>query len=358
MENILKILNIEIFFNPIKSYILILILMLLFIALKRYILNYIINILKNITDKTKTTLDGKLLKSLESPINILLIGLYFICIKNFINFSPNIKNIIDTSTTVLLHLAFFVFLYDIANIFTEDIKRFIKNTNKNIGKEISSFIVKSLKVIIFLLGLISVLNDLGFNISAFIASLGIGGLAFALAAKDTVSNLFGSFVIFTDKPFKVGDWIKTSSVEGVVEEIGIRSTLIRKFSQALVNIPNANIANEAITNWSKMGKRRIKMEVGLNYSTNHKQMKNILKELKTMLQEDLNIHNDTIIVNFTDFKDSSLAIFCYFFTNTTNWKEYMDVKEDINLKIMEIVQKNKASFAFPSRTIYITKEEQ
>ena len=185
------------------------------------------------------------------------------------------------------------------------------------------------------------------------ASLGLVGMAFALAAKDTAANLFGSLVIFTDRPFKIGDWIQTPQVEGTVENIGIRSTRVRAFTQALISVPNATIANSPITNWSKMGRRRIKTRLGLTYSTTKEQMQNILEGLRAMLKNHPDIHDDTIMVRFDEFGDSSLSIFCYFFTTTTNWAKFLETKEDVNFKIMEIVEKNGSSFAFPSQSIYV-----
>jgi MscS family membrane protein len=178
-------------------------------------------------------------------------------------------------------------------------------------------------------------------------------MAFALAAKDTAANLFGSLVIFSDKPFKKGDWILTPNVEGTIESIGIRSTRVRTFAQALVSVPNAVMANSAITNWSEMGKRRIKMRLGLTYSTNTTQMENILKDLREMLKNHSDVHQDTIMVHFDEFQDSSLSLFCYFFTTTTVWSEFLEVRENINLKIMKIVEQNGAAFAFPSQSVYV-----
>jgi len=188
-----------------------------------------------------------------------------------------------------------------------------------------------------------------------LASLGLIGMAFALAAKDTAANLFGSLVIFTDRPFKIGDWIKTPIVEGTIEEIGIRSTRVRTFAQALVTVPNAVLANSAILNWSRMGKRRIKMRIGLTYSTTRQKLQTILNDIRQMLKNHKDVHQGTIMIYFDKFEDSSLSIFCYFFTTTTVWEEYLKAREDINLKIMKIIEDNEAEFAFPSQSIYIEK---
>jgi MscS family membrane protein len=203
----------------------------------------------------------------------------------------------------------------------------------------------------------TILQEWGYNISGFLASLGLIGMALALAARDTVSNLFGSVVIFSDKPFEVGDWIKTNEVEGTVENIGMRSTKVRTFAHALVSVPNGTLAHSSILNWTKMGKRRVKFDIGLTYNTDEKQMRNIVAQIKDMLSTHKDIHPQTIHIYFSAFSDSSLNIFCYYFTKSTVWDEFMKIREDTLFKIMNIVKANGSSFAYPSQTMYIEKGE-
>jgi len=201
--------------------------------------------------------------------------------------------------------------------------------------------------------LISVMSMLGIAMTSFVAILGAAGLAIGMAFQGALGNLASGVMLLVFRPFKVGDWIQTPDVEGTVEGIGIRSTRVRAFTQALISVPNATIANSPITNWSQMGKRRIKARLGLTYSTSKDQMKNILSDLKIMLKNHPDVHKDTIMIRFDEFGDSALSIFCYFFTITTNWVRFLEVREDINFKIMEIIEKNGASFAFPSQSIYV-----
>jgi MscS family membrane protein len=209
-------------------------------------------------------------------------------------------------------------------------------------------------VLIFILGTISLLYNLGINVTAFIASLGLGGLAFALAAKDTVANLFGSIAIMMDGSIRVGDWIEVNGVEGDVEDIGMRTTKIRKFDKAVVAVPNSQIANSNIINYSRRKNRRIKMNIGVTYSTTKSQIEKIISDIRQMLQEHPNIDKDEVLlVRFDSFGASELSIFIYTYTNSPKWKEYLRVKEDINLKIMGIVERNGSSFAFPSQSIYV-----
>lgn len=236
--------------------------------------------------------------------------------------------------------------------------------NTNSGKkyenkrEFVSHGKKLLKIIIVIIAGLYSLKSVGYDISAFLASLGLMGMAIALAAKDTIANFFGSMVILSDRPFKIGDWVTLEDgTDGDIEEIGIRSTKIRTFARSLVSVPNAKIANASITNWSRMDKRRIKHSIGVTYNTSSEQMKNILKDIRNMLKEHKDIHQDTIHIYFEGFGSHELTIFCYYFTKTTAWGEFMAVREDTNLKIMEIIEKNKAEFAFPTQTLYLKKED-
>ena len=237
------------------------------------------------------------------------------------------------------------------------IYRFAKKFGKDMYREIGAFFVKTLKIFVFSVGLVAILQEWSINVSAFIASLGLGGLAFALAAKDTASNLFGGLTILADNALKIDDWIKVGSVEGTVEEIGLRTTKIRTFEKSLVTVPNQIIANNPIENFSRRGIRRIKMRVGLTYSTSRETMQKILNDIKSMLKSHPGIAQDaTMLVNFDEMQDSSLSIFIYTFTNTAVWSEYMKIREDVNLKIMQIVEKYEdADFAFPSQSIYVEK---
>ena len=309
--------------------------------------------------KTNNTFDEEIFDSIQKPLSFLFIFIGANIALQFLDVPKEFKSFIVP--LIKSGFAFIIFwtIYNILTPLTKVINKLTHKFGKELSDDITNFLIKTLKFLVISIGFVAIMNVWGYNISGFLASLGLVGMALALAAKDTASNLFGSLVIFSDRPFKIGDWIMTPDVEGIVEQIGIRSTKVRTFAQAIVTVPNAVLANSAILNWSRMGKRRIKMNIGLTYSTTATQMQNIVQDLRTMLENHNDIHQDTIFIYFTDFQDSSLGIFCYFFTKTINWGEYMRVREDVNLKIMHIVEQNGASFAFPSRSIYIEtpKEE-
>ena len=311
-----------------------------------------------IVQKTSNQFDDEVLASLDTPIDFLFILLG-------INFALSVLTIEDSIKEVINHIlrsGFIVVLFwSVLNFLTHLAENLHKVTDKfgdKVSHDVANFVIKSLRFFILIIGFIAVLQEWGYNVSGFLASLGLVGMAFALAAKDTAANLFGSLVIFTDKPFKVGDWIKTPQVEGTIENVGIRSTKVRTFAQALVTVPNAVLANSAILNWSRMGKRRIKMNIGLTYNTPVDKVEAIIKDIKSMLENHPDIHQDTMHVYFSEFAASSLNIFCYYFTASTNWGEFMKAREDTYFQIMKIVESHNAEFAFPTQTLYINNENE
>src|SRR5699024_10501115 len=203
-----------------------------------------------------------------------------------------------------------------------------------------------------------ILEVFNYKISGFITGLGLGGLAFSLAAKDALSNLFGGIIIITEKPFTIDDWIMTPSVEGTIEDISFRSTKVRTFAQALVTVPNATLANEPITNWSKMGKRQITFQLKLTYDTPKESIKTITSRIKDLLTTHEGIHQETIFVHVDEYATDGLAILLYFFTKTTNWGEYLEIKEEINLRICNIIEETGAEIAIPSQKLYTDVQQE
>jgi len=309
-----------------------------------------------LTNKTKTQIDDDILNAVKRPIDFLFIIIGFNFAIIVLSLYTNINILLDQVIRSGFIVVVFWAIISILSHLSVNIHQITNKFGDKINADVSNFIIKSIRFFILVLGFIAVLQEWGYNVSGFIASLGLVGMAFALAAKDTAGNLFGSLVIFTDKPFKIGDWIKTPEVEGTIENVGIRSTKVRTFSQALVSVPNGTLANSAILNWSKMGKRRVKTTLGLTYSTSGETLETIIKEIKEMLQNNPDIHQDTIHIYFSAFGESSLNVFCYYFTKSTDWAEFMRVRETTYLSIMKIVDNNGSSFAFPTQTLHIEND--
>ena len=216
---------------------------------------------------------------------------------------------------------------------------------------------RAMRIFIVIVGSLTVLATIGVNVTGLIGGLAVGGIAISMAATDTVANFIGTFNILTDKPYKVGDWISVGSeIDGTVEEIGFRSTKVRTFGKTLLTVPNGSINKANINNWSRMPKRRVKMTIGVTYDTTPAQMRQLLERIKTLLREDEGVDQEYMLVQFTDFGPSSLDIFLYYFTKSTVWEEYLDVRQRMNLKIMDALEEMKLEFAFPTQTIHLAAE--
>lgn len=328
-----------------------------FLLLRKIVTKYLFKMILTFTRSKKINLATNLFLAFEKPIRwfIVILGLQFTLI-----FFP--YDFLKDSTEQHLFRSMFIVLtawglINVSSISDMLFPQLMKRLDFNVDKIIIPFITKVLKIIIIVMAASMIAEEWGFNVNGFIAGLGLGGLAFALAAKETVSNLFGGLVIVTEKPFTIGDWIKTPSVEGTVEDISFRSTKIRTFAQALVTVPNSTLANEPIINWSKMGKRQIAFHLGVTYSTPKHKLMNVVHAIEDMLLKHEEIHNDTILVKFDRFNDSSLDIYLYFFTNVTGFADYLNIKEDVNFRIMDILEQEQVEIAFPTRTLVLQTDQ-
>jgi MscS family membrane protein len=265
---------------------------------------------------------------------------------------PNIRGFVFNALRVLLAANLVWFLCRCVDVLVEHLTEIAQRTESKLDDQLVPLVRKALKLTIGAIGFVWVVQLLGYSVSSLIAGLGIGGLAVALALQDTLANLFGSIVIFLDRPFAVGDWIKLGDVEGTVESIGFRSTRIRTWPATLVSIPNKTVASATIDNWSKMPKRRVVQTVGVTYETNAEQMEQAVDIARDILVHNKGVDQEFIVVRFTDFGDSSLNILLYYFTKAVSFAEHLATKEQINLAIMRALKNMGLSIAFPSRTVY------
>lgn len=219
------------------------------------------------------------------------------------------------------------------------------------------FLVKLTKFVVICLGIAAVFQEWGFNVAAVLGGLGLVGMAVALGAKDFIANLFAGLTIFLDRMFEKGNWIRTPDVDGTVEDIGFRATKIRRFDKALVTIPNARLAGEALINFSRMTNRRIYWMIGLEYRTTKEQLRLIIRDISTFLNEDQAFETDPsrtkTFVFIDSFGASSIDVMLYCFTKTTDWGEWLQVKERLAYRVKEIVEGHGAAFAFPSTSLYV-----
>lgn len=214
------------------------------------------------------------------------------------------------------------------------------------------FFSRVLKAVFVALAIVLLAHEWEYDVNGFIAGLGLGGLAFALAAKDALANIFGGIVIIMEKPFAIGDWVQTPSVEGTVEDISFRSTRFRATPQALVTVPNSTLANQPITNWSKMGKRQVTFSLPVDYAGPRERIEGCIAAIQAMLNAHSEVHPQTILVSLDAINAGGLEILVDFFTNTTDYERYCRVKQDINFRVLDILASSGLGLAAPGRQVY------
>ena len=327
---------------------------------KKLFAYFFIKVMIPLTQKTKRELDDRFFTCLQKPAEFLvfLIGL-FIAVE-VLQLPSEPFDIGKLATSLLKALVIFDvawFLFNLVDMIDHYLSKWAERTESALDDQLAPLLRKSLRIFIVVMASLMAIQTFGYPITGVLASLGIGGLAFALAAKDTVSNIFGSLMIIFDRPFHVGDWIKAGSMEGTVEEVGFRSTKIRTFAKTLISVPNNIIANLALDNYSRMPKRRIRLTVSVSYDATPAQMREAVSRIRELLKTHPAIDQEFFLVNFTDFGASSLDIMVYCFTSTTVWGEYLDAREDVCLKIMDTLAELGLEIAFPSTTVYLRQED-
>lgn len=325
---------------------------LLFLLFRKIFTKYIFKFLIKVASKRNGKFVPHVLLSFEKPFQWLfvIIGFYF-----SIKYYPYLNHLNPMFLKIIKSAIIFVIswgLFHLSSTSSQLFRTINEKTQIHIDEILIPFLSRTLQFVIAAISLTVILQVFDYNISGLITGLGIGGLAISLAARDALANLFGGIIIITEKPFTIGDWIKTPSVEGTVEDISFRSTKVRTFAQALVTVPNATLSNEPITNWSKMGKRQITFHLSLAYDTPKEKIEHVVQKIRDLLRNHPEIHQETIFVNVESYTDFGFDVLLYFFTKTTNWGEYLNVREEINLKILEILEEAEVEIAMPAQILY------
>lgn len=254
--------------------------------------------------------------------------------------------VIAASATVLL-------VYRLVDLGADVFARRAARTESKFDDQIVPLVRKTLKVFVAVMGVIFVLQNLDIDVGSLLAGVSLGGLAFTLAAKDTVANLFGSVSIFADQPFQIGDWVKIGEHEGIIEEVGMRSTRVRTFYDSVISIPNQTVANAAIDNFGRRRYRRCMLTVGLTYDTAPDQMQAFVEGVRAILKANPNVRQDAYEVAFRDFGDSALEVLVYFFLRVPSWTEELKQRQNVLLEIMRLAEAIGVDFAFPTQTLHV-----
>lgn len=326
----------------------------IFLIFRGIISKVVIKRLKDIAKRTTNKLDDSFVAAMEGPARFLPIVIGFFIASYYMSFSEDSRAIVDTINRTLITILIFWVMHQVI----EPISYILSGLNKILTKELIGWITKSLKILIFILGLAAVLELWGIKIGPIIAGLGLFGIAVALGAQDLFKNLISGILVLVEKRFKIGDWILVENIiEGIVEKIGFRSTIIRKFDKSIAIIPNFQFAENAVINISQTTNWKISWVINLQYNTTVEQLKTIRNEIEDYIKKNEDYKQELgYAIRVDKFANSSIDMYIRCFTKTDDWNEWLVVKERLVISIKQIVEKNKASFAFPSQSIYVEKK--
>ena len=327
---------------------------LVFLIFRGLISKLIIKKLELIAKRTTNKLDDTFVKAMVGPARFLPIVLGFFIASYYMSFSEDTRNFVDNINRTLITILIFWIIHQII----EPISYILSGLGKILTRELIGWIIKSLKILIFILGTAAVLELWGIKIGPIIAGLGLFGVAVALGAQDLFKNLISGILVLVEKRFKMGDWILVEGIiEGIVEKIGFRSTVIRKFDKSIAIIPNFQFAENAVINISQTTNWIISWTINLQYDSTIDQLKTIRNEIEDYIKTNDDYKPELgYAVRVDSFAESSIDMYIRCFTKTDDWDEWLAVKERLAIQIKQIVEKNKASFAFPSQSIYVEKK--
>ena len=338
------------FLNTTDTWVLQVFVIVFFVLLLDYIQKKILRRIQKRLEETPNLWDDAFIHAVIKPLSVLIWVFGLSVAMEIAGLYKGLKifevGVIIVVSWTLIRLISFV---EANVICQQDIK------GRTVDETTADAISQLLRISVIITSILVGLQSLGFNISAILAFGGIGGIAIGFAAKDLLANFFGGLMIYLDRPFDVGDWVRSPDreIEGTIENIGWRLTRIRTFDKRALYVPNSIFANISVENPSRMTHRRIKETVGIRYDDVSK-METIIDDVKKMLQEHEDIDSSqTLIVNFNEFAPSSLDFFIYTFTKTTNWIRFHEVKQDVLLKVIRIVESHGAECAFPTSTLHI-----
>ena len=346
----MKYLSKEIFGNPIENWLIaigILVGSFVFVKILYWVFS---NIFQKITSKTTNSLDDTLLRTLQKPITFLVIvSAYFYSVK-FLHFSLNTESILLNIAYIFIALGITSIISRIIDaVISEVILPISEKSETSFDNHLIPVIQKAVRAIIWSLGVVVGLDNIGFDITAMIAGLGIGGLALALAAQDSVKNIFAGIMIFLDKPFKIKDRIKIDGHDGVVEEVGLRSTRIRTLEGRIVTIPNCTFTDNSVINVTSQPALKVKINLGLTYDTNENDMQKAINILQDIVKNQDAITDD-YAAGFNGFGDFSLNIlFMYYVRPESHW---LNTQTLVNKEVLKRFNEEGLEFAFPTQTIY------
>ena len=324
-----------------------------FVLIRGLFSRFIIGSLHHLTRRTKTKIDDKILQALDRPLRFIPIVLGVFIATEFLSLTGDIATFANNIIRSLIILVIFWAIVNIIEPFSSQIRQL-----ENIfTPSMVDWLIKAIRVALIFIGVATVLEIWGIKIGPILAGLGLLGVAVALGAQDLFKNLISGILIIAEKRFNPGDWIRVDGeVEGTVESIGFRSTLVRRFDKAPVYVPNSNLSDNSVINFSAMTFRRIFWVLGVEYRTTVEQLRHIRDKIEKYILDSDDFAHPTEVPTFIridKFNDSSIDIMVYCFTKTTVWGEWLKIKEDLAYHVKKTVEQAGTAFAFPSQSLYV-----
>lgn len=323
------------------------------------VISLIPRLVRKVAARTNTRIDEGLVSIVRPPLQFLITVLGVWLALQVPNFPYGIAGVIDRIMASLVALAFYWAIYRSVGLGVRMVRRVLRRATSPMSRiadeRLSMAMEQIARATVILFAATTVLQEWGYNVGSLVAGLGIGGLAVALAAQDALANLIAYFVILADEPFVVGDYIVMGDVAGTVERVGFRSTRIRMLDQSLVTVPNNTIVNSNIRNWSRLVKRRLNMTLGIEYGNSPEAVLSVVQAIREMLMAHEVVEPDSVVVQFTDFGVSSLDLMIICFMKTPGWNDFQAAKQDINLKIMQILAERDVRLALPMQKMLMER---
>lgn len=291
------------------------------------------------------------------PLSWLLVTLLLMQFIPVLQFNISMNQYILMGLRIVASVFGIVLASRIIDLVAKIAQRLVEHTETTMDDQLVPLIVKIVRIIVIVFGVIFILQNLGVNVTALLAGVSIGGLALALAAQDTVKNFIGSISIFTDRPFQIGDFVTVGAISGTVEEVGVRSTRIREVDGTLTSIPNGNLANQTVNNGSRRIYRRYATTLTVTYDTTTEQLEQFIEAVRAIAESYEHTKEDSVTVQFQQFSDSSLDIYLAMAFDQTGFADMLKGQQAVNLQIMQKAEEMGVEFAFPSTTVYVKKEE-
>ena len=352
VDLLLEVFDIKSSGNTATHYAIALLITLVAYVLRRVVTTWIFGFFKIFAARTKTTLDDKLFPALEGPVKAAIVVIGTVASLKVLKLSPTADQTLGYAYTLAFSFVLFWGFLRAFNTVLDHLHEIAQEKHLGLAP-FMPWIKKTLLALVVIFGVLMIAQSLGADVKAFLAGLGIGGLAFALAAQDTIANVFGSIVVAIDQPFKVGETVRIGAHVGTVEDIGLRSTKLRLVDRSLMTIPNRTVANDAITNLSRFTARRVEQVVGLTYGSRAEQIEGLVADLRRLIEADPDVNAPDTHVWFRDFSASSMDIWVVYVLKDADFAKHMQARQRLNLGIMRAVEARGLSFAFPTQTLHV-----